>query len=76
MVCRNGQKGYDDFEVARKALDEEKGPIVLFSDSDDRLLIATMDMSGDGLSDIVLIQNNGVAYYPNLGYGRFELRSP
>lgn len=29
------------------------------------------DMTGDGMQDIVLIHNGSVAYWPNLGYGRF-----
>ena len=66
-----GRIGYDDYEVAMKSLLEENGPQVLFSDSNERLIVTTMDMSGDGLADIVLIQNNSVCYYPNLGYGRF-----
>ena len=31
-------------------------------------------MNGDGLSDIVIITNESVFYYPNLGYGRFGAR--
>lgn len=30
-----------------------------------------MDMSGDGLSDIVQVANGCVSYWPNMGYGRF-----
>jgi hypothetical protein len=29
------------------------------------------DMTGDGLTDIVLIHNHAVTYWPNLDYGRF-----
>jgi hypothetical protein len=29
------------------------------------------DMTGDGLQDIVLLRNGSVAYWPNLGHGRF-----
>ena len=28
-------------------------------------------MTGDGLSDIVLLHNGRIDYWPNLGYGRF-----
>jgi hypothetical protein len=31
-------------------------------------------MSGDGLLDIVRVQNGAVSYWPNLGYGRFGSR--
>ncbi|GAP91519.1 hypothetical protein SAMD00023353_3101290 [Rosellinia necatrix] len=33
--------------------------------------IYTADMTGDGLADIVQIENGGVTYWPNQGYGRF-----
>ncbi len=32
------------------------------------------DMSGDGLSDLVLVRNGHVAYWPNLGHGHFGRR--
>jgi RHS repeat-associated protein len=69
-----GLEGYDDFNLAAKATDEERGPVILFADTDQRLLVATADMSGDGLADILLISHAGVCYYPNLGYGRFGAR--
>ncbi len=69
-----GKMGYDDYEIARKTTEAESGPQVLFSDASERMMIITTDMSGDGLSDIVLIQNSSVSYYPNLGYGRFGAR--
>ncbi|HEV7230875.1 MAG TPA: SpvB/TcaC N-terminal domain-containing protein, partial [Bacteroidia bacterium] len=69
-----GISGYDDYHLAARAADAERGPQVLFSSQDEALLIATADMSGDGLSDIVLITCSGVSYYPNLGYGKFGVR--
>ena len=33
--------------------------------------IMEMDLSGDGLADIVRIKNGCIHYWPNLGYGRF-----
>jgi hypothetical protein len=33
--------------------------------------IYTADMTGDGLADIVQIQNGNIVYWPNLGHGRF-----
>lgn len=66
-----GKLGYDDYKTAGRASEEELGPQVLFSDSHQGLMVATADMSGDGLADIVLIENQNVSYYPNLGYGRF-----
>jgi hypothetical protein len=69
-----GKAGYDDPEIAAKTSDEEKGPLIVFADKDEKILIAIADMSGDGLSDIVLISYANVSYYPNLGYGRFGAR--
>jgi RHS repeat-associated protein len=69
-----GKQGYDDYISAAKAQDEEKGPVILFANKDENMMIATADMSGDGLADIVIITNSGVSYYPNLGYGRFGAR--
>jgi RHS repeat-associated protein len=62
----------DGFGPARRltqALDEEKGPRVVFADGTQSIYLA--DLSGDGLSDIVRIRNGEVCYWPNLGYGRF-----
>src|SRR5207253_11385549 len=43
------------------------GPGIDLSDPHIRLA----DMSGDGLQDIVLLYNGNIAYWPNLGHGRF-----
>jgi hypothetical protein len=51
------------------ALDEEKGPRILFSDSAQTIHFA--DLSGDGMVDIVRIRNEDICYWPNMGYGRF-----
>jgi RHS repeat-associated protein len=69
-----GKLGYDDYQSAAKAQDEEKGPLILFANKDESILIAVADMSGDGLADILIITNSSVSYYPNLGYGRFGAR--
>jgi RHS repeat-associated protein len=37
--------------------------------ADPRIRLA--DMTGDGLQDIVLLRNGNIAYWPNLGHGRF-----
>src|SRR5262249_30693715 len=65
----------DGFGPARwvaNAIDEEKGPRVLFSDGTQSIFLA--DLSGDGLTDLVRIRNGEVSYWPNLGYGRFGSR--
>lgn len=62
----------DGFGPARRvaqALDEEKGPRVVFADGTQSIYLA--DLSGDGLTDLVRIRNGEVCYWPNLGYGRF-----
>ncbi len=65
-------KGRAGFEsVVRRPLpkDEREGPRVLFSDA--RSAVLTADMTGDGLSDIVRVENSRITYWPNLGHGRF-----
>jgi RHS repeat-associated protein len=49
--------------------DDDHGPRIVFADADQSFL--TADMSGDGLTDLVRVRNGEVAYWPNLGYGRF-----
>jgi RHS repeat-associated protein len=66
-----GKGGYDDYNIAAKSMDEEKGPTIIFADKDEKILVATADMSGDGLMDLVIITYTTVFYYPNMGYGRF-----
>jgi len=64
-----GREGYETYRTARKSLDEEHGPVTLFDDATQSIVLA--DMSGDGLTDIVRIRNGEVVYWPNLGYGKF-----
>ncbi len=64
-----GEKGFGEGKRVLKALNEERGPRVIFSDGTQTIFLA--DMSGDGLPDIVRIRNREVCYWPNLGYGRF-----
>ncbi|MCW5801284.1 MAG: hypothetical protein KIT31_02645 [Deltaproteobacteria bacterium] len=49
--------------------DENVGPLLVFRDP--RAVVMFVDMSGDGLPDLVRIRNGEVCYWPNLGYGRF-----
>lgn len=64
-----GKKGYGPPSYVRKALEEEKGPAILFSNPEQSIYLA--DMGGDGLNDIVRIRNGEVVYWPNKGYGHF-----
>jgi len=64
-----GEDGFGPSQRVAKALDEEKGPRVVFTDGTATVFLA--DMSGDGLTDLVRIRSGDVCYWPNLGYGRF-----
>ena len=64
-----GEDGFGPAEYVQKALDEEKGPRLVFADGTQSIYLA--DMSGDGLTDLVRIRNGEVCYWPNLGYGHF-----
>jgi len=67
-----GEEGFEEARRVHQALEDENGPRVLFSDSQQTVHLA--DMTGDGLSDIVRIRSGSVCYWPNLGYGRFGKR--
>jgi RHS repeat-associated protein len=64
-----GGDGFGAGQRVAQALDEEKGPKLIFADGTESIFLA--DMSGDGLTDIVRIRNGEICYWPNLGYGRF-----
>ncbi|EDZ47953.1 hypothetical protein RBY4I_3173 [Rhodobacterales bacterium Y4I] len=64
-----GRAGFGAAESAAYALEAERGPRLVFSEPLQTIFLA--DMTGDGLSDLVRIQNGAVSYWPNLGYGRF-----
>ena len=65
-----GEAGFADPRHTAMALDEERGPRLVFSDEAWTGYLA--DMSGDGLVDLVRITGTGeICYWPNLGHGRF-----
>jgi RHS repeat-associated protein len=64
-----GKKGFGPARRVVQALDEEKGPRIVFADGTQCIYLA--DLSGDGLTDIVRIRNGEICYWPNVGYGRF-----
>ena len=68
-LYKRAETGFATGEEVRQALDEEKGPRLLFADGTQSIYLA--DISGDGLTDLVQIRNGEVCYWPNLGYGRF-----
>ncbi len=63
------EAGFGPARRVHQALDEEKGPRLVFADGTQSIYLA--DLSGDGLTDLVRIRNGEVCYWPNLGYGRF-----
>jgi RHS repeat-associated protein len=64
-----GSLGFFPARLVAQSNDEEKGPRLVFSDPEHSIYL--VDMSGDGLSDLVRISRGNVCYWPNLGYGRF-----
>ncbi len=66
------EEGFGPAEKVRQALDEEKGPRLVFANAEQSIYLA--DMCGDGLTDLVRVRNGEVCYWPNLGYGRFGAR--
>lgn len=63
------EEGFGPARRVAQALDEEKGPRLVFADGTQSIYLA--DLSGDGLTDLVRIRNGEICYWPNLGYGRF-----
>ena len=63
------EDGFGPASRVAQALDEEKGPRLVFADGTQSIYLA--DLSGDSLTDLVRIRNGEVCYWPNLGYGRF-----
>lgn len=63
------EAGFGPARRVVQALDEEKGPRIVFADGTQSIYLA--DLSGDGLTDIVRIRNGEVCYWPNLGYCSF-----
>lgn len=64
-----GEAGFGATHRIAQALDEEKGPRLVFAETQQTIFLA--DMSGDGLTDLVRIRNGEVCYWPNLGHGHF-----
>ncbi|MEK8029255.1 SpvB/TcaC N-terminal domain-containing protein [Ideonella sp. DXS29W] len=67
-----GEKGFGPAQAVPRSHDLSQFPDVFFDDPSGRVRLA--DMTGDGLSDIVLVHEGRIDYWPNLGYGRFGPR--
>lgn len=63
------EEGFGPARRVQQALDEERGPRLVFADGSQSMYLA--DLSGDGLTDLVRIRNGEICYWPNLGYGHF-----
>ncbi len=64
-----GKQGYGPPRTFPRPRDDERGPAVMFADASRMIFLA--DLSGDGLHDLVRVDNGSVCYWPNLGHGRF-----
>ncbi|HEX3028224.1 MAG TPA: SpvB/TcaC N-terminal domain-containing protein [Clostridia bacterium] len=69
LYYNNAGQGWSKAEVIKRR-DAENFPNVYFSDP--RVKLA--DINGDGLCDIVLVQNGNMEYWPYMGYGRWGNR--
>lgn len=67
-----GEEGYDEPRHISRVRDLNEFPDIYFDDPSGRVRLA--DMTGDGLSDIVLVHSGRIDYWPNLGYGHFGKR--
>lgn len=67
-----GLDGYEEAQSVTQPSNETQGPVCVFGDSESCIYLA--DMSGDGLVDLVRIENGSCCYWPNLGYGKFGQR--
>jgi len=63
------KSGFEQAQRVAVGSDQDRAPTLAYTD--DTQAIQLVDMSGDGLVDIVRVRNGEVSYWPNLGYGRF-----
>ncbi|MGH1346276.1 MAG: SpvB/TcaC N-terminal domain-containing protein [Nannocystales bacterium] len=64
-----GRHGHAAALEVPKPGDEVDRPRTVYTSPQVAVLFA--DMSGDGLADLVVLENGSVRYWPNLGWGRF-----
>ena len=67
-----GRSGYGPAVTVPKPGQGPEAPRRIYSDPRVGLFFA--DMSGDGLSDLVVVRNGALSYWPNLGLGHFGQR--
>ncbi len=63
------EEGFNAPQKVRSLGSESRGPRLVFADQRGALFLA--DMTGDGLSDLVSVEQGCVCYWPNTGYGKF-----
>jgi RHS repeat-associated protein len=63
----HGKSGYGAARITYG--DNDHGARATFSDPNKAFFM--VDLSGDGLSDLVRLTNGSVCYWPNMGYGKF-----
>ncbi|KAJ6785333.1 hypothetical protein PWT90_02600 [Aphanocladium album] len=68
--CGLGDRGFGSPNFEESPLDHDSESRLVFWDGVEA--IYTADMTGDGLTDLVRVRSGQVAYWPNLGYGRFS----
>ena len=66
---RKVKPGYGYRRKISKALEEDDGPRLVFSNGKQNIFLS--DMTGDGFSDLLRIENGSIDYWPHLGYGHF-----
>ncbi len=64
-----GADGWGRNQEAGVSPDDDAGPRLIYADP--RRAVQFADMTGDGLLDIVRVENDTVCYWPNLGFGDF-----
>ena len=78
LECGDGMRWYPAIEgegfrgAARRIAEPDAAddrPTAAFSRAGDTIRVA--DMTGDGLADLVRVDNGRVRYWPNLGHGQF-----
>jgi RHS repeat-associated protein len=64
-----GRDGFGHAQRAAVPWDEDEGARLVLADGTQTVHLA--DVTGDGLIDLVRVRDGEIAYWPNLGYGRF-----
>ncbi|KAH8588417.1 SpvB domain-containing protein, partial [Bisporella sp. PMI_857] len=66
------ENGFDSAVEVSQQMDSDDGPRLVFADAEGAIYL--VDLSGDGMNDLVRVRNGEVTYWPNLGSGFFGSR--